>query len=279
MFGYVTICKDELKVKEYNYYRSCYCGLCASLRHRHGIAASLTLTYDMTFLCILLSALYEEEFKLHDMRCPVHPVKKQPLRVNKMTNYAADMSILLSYHNMQDNWRDEKSIAGLAMAKALQKAYKEVAERYPRQTCAVELYMNQIAACEREQDTSLDRAAGYTGNLLRELFVFKKDMWQEHLGNMAFYLGKFIYLMDAYEDVEKDMETGNYNPWLPVWEAEDFEVRAEAILNMMGEMAAREFEWLPILEHMEILRNILYSGIWTKYTAVRRKRSEQKEKK
>lgn len=275
MFGYVTICKDELKIKDYEFYRSCYCGLCASLRHRHGILSALTLTYDMTFMSMLLSALYETEYRIHEIRCPVHPAKRQTIRVNRMTNYAADMTILLSYHSMQDNWRDEGSVSGLAMSAALKRAYQTVAKRYPRQTCAVELYMKQIAVCERENDCSLDRASGYTGNLLRELFVCKKDIWQEHLGNLAFYLGKFIYLMDAYDDLEKDAKTGNFNPWLAIRDTDGFEDRAEFVLNLMGEMAAKEFEWLPVIENAEILRNILYAGIWTRYTAVRQQRLEK----
>jgi hypothetical protein len=278
MFGYVTIYKDELKVKDYDFYRSCYCGLCQALRKRHGITASLTLTYDMTFMTLLLSALYEEPFRQNKVHCPVHPFKKQTVRMNKMTNYAADMSILLSYHSMRDNWQDEHSAVGLAMSTALKKAYNQVANQYPRQAAAVELYMKQIAACEQENDRSLDRAAGYTGTMLQALFVFKKDPWQSHLSDLAFYLGKFIYLMDAYDDLEQDKKKHNYNPWRFYEKQQDFEQRVFTILNSMGERTAREFEWLPILEHGEILRNIIYAGIWTKYTAVKEKRNESAAK-
>ena len=86
------------------------------------------------------------------------------------------------------------------------------------------------------------------------------------------YLGKFIYLCDAYEDVEKDMKTGSYNPLRNWYGNPGFEERCRGILVLMMSECSREFEKLPILEHAGILRNILYSGVWYRFEKVRGER-------
>ena len=95
---------------------------------------------------------------------------------------------------------------------------------------------------------------------------------------MGFYFGKFIYLMDAYEDIEKDSKKGNYNPWTPIAQEKDFDDRARQILIMEAAEASRQFEKLPIIEYVDILRNILYSGIWTKYDRIKSRKKETRRK-
>lgn len=97
MFGYVTAYKPELKMKDFYKYKAYYCGLCKALREKHGFLGQLTLTYDMTFLVILLHSLYESDMNLEEHRCVVHPAKKQKMLYNEITEYAADMNIVLTY--------------------------------------------------------------------------------------------------------------------------------------------------------------------------------------
>ena len=97
MFGYISVNKQELKFREFNRYRSYYCGLCSELKQRYGKAAQFALSYDMTFLIMLLSALYEEESLEGNVRCLAHPFERHPVRINRFTEYAADMNLLLSY--------------------------------------------------------------------------------------------------------------------------------------------------------------------------------------
>ena len=123
MFGYITVNQQELKIKEYNRYRAYYCGLCKSLRERHGIAGQMTLTYDMTFLAILLSGLYEPDSCSGLERCLVHPCRKHKILSNEYTAYAADMNILLAYHKCMDDWLDDKSLWKLSYARLLKKRY------------------------------------------------------------------------------------------------------------------------------------------------------------
>ena len=124
-------------------------------------------------------------------------------------------------------------------------------------------------------------AAGAFGALMEELFVYRQDMWEENLRKFGFYLGKFIYLMDAYDDLPKDLETNSYNPLRQVKEAckkeEEYEQQVHQMLLMMMAEATGAFEKLPCLQDGEILRNILYSGVWSKYNKIQKERQENKE--
>ena len=108
MFGYVEAKRSELKMREFYKYKAYYCGLCRVLREKYGFLGQITLTYDMTFLVILLTSLYECESKREEHRCLIHPMKKQKMLYNEITEYAADMNIILTYYKLLDDWKDEK---------------------------------------------------------------------------------------------------------------------------------------------------------------------------
>ena len=113
MFGYIVMNKPEIKFKDFDLYRSFYCGLCRELKSKYGISGQISLTYDMTFVVILLSALYEPPTQKGSTRCIIHPVCKQPVRRNTVTEYAADMNVLLTYYKCRDDWEDEKKVTAL----------------------------------------------------------------------------------------------------------------------------------------------------------------------
>lgn len=275
MFGYVTVNKEELKIKDFNFYQSCYCGLCRTLKKRHGIVAPLTLSYDMTFVVLLLSALYEDSFQAGTAHCIVHPAKKHTTRQNKWSDYAADMTILMAYHNLKDDWQDEKKVNRLALASILKKQYKKVARLYPQQKKAIEEYMKQTAESEAKKDYDLDRVSGYTGELLGTLIAKEDDIWHDILYRVGFYLGKFIYLMDAFDDLDIDRKKNNFNILLPLSNKKDFEAYIENTLIMMMAECSKNFELLPILQYTDILRNILYSGVWSKYALIKKKKEQK----
>ena len=263
MFGYVVAHKPELKMREFYKYKAYYCGLCKLLRDKYGFLGQMTLTYDMTFLVILLTSLYESETKLEEKRCVVHPVKKQKMLFNEITEYAADMNIILTYHHFADDWKDEKSKAGLIGLQMLRKTYLELKEKYPQKCLVIQKYLKLLEQCEKRGETNIDVTARYFGKLMGELLVYKQDVWEKILRKMGFYLGKFIYIMDAYDDVEKDMEQENYNALIPLYKEENFDERCREMLNYTLAECAASFEKLPCVEDVEILRNILYAGVWS----------------
>lgn len=277
MFGYIVTNKKELKPEDVKRYQAFYCGLCRALKERYGKAGQMTLNYDMTFLTILLNALYEPDCRKERHACIMHPAKIHDMYLNEVAEYAADMGVLLSYYNLMDDWKDDRNAKSKALAKLLEQHYQGLRERYPRQVKAVEEYVEELTLCESEGDYSIDRAAGLTGTMMAEIMVWKEDVWEHDLRRMGFFMGKFIYLMDAYEDVISDCKSGSYNPWKQYYKNEwgtQFNQRVEATLNLMMAETARAFEKLPIVQDVDILRNILYAGSWNKFELMKRKREK-----
>lgn len=277
MFGYVIAHKPELKMREFYKYKAYYCGLCKVLKEKYGFLGQMTLTYDMTFLIILLTSLYESESKVEEKRCIVHPMKKQKMLYNEITEYAADMNMVLTYFKLLDDWKDEKSKVGLAGVHALRKTYLELEKKYPEKCRIIQKCMKRLARCEADQEENIDLVARYFGELMSELFVYKKDVWEKTLRKMGFYLGKFIYIMDAYDDVEKDMEQGNYNALISLYGKTDFDDICRDMMNYVLAECTSQFERLPCVEDAEILRNILYAGVWSRFDKKLKEKNQEGE--
>ena len=277
MFGYIIVNKPELKIKDYDLYHSYYCGLCRALHSGFGRAGQATLSYDMTFLYVLLSGLYEPDEEKGTFNCIVHPLEKQAATANPLAHYCADMNILLSYYNLQDDWIDDHDAKSLAAMKLLKKHIPQLKQEYPRQSKAISTYLTKLHHCEDRKCSDIDKAAGLTGTMLAEIFTPGQDEWAPTLYRLGFFLGKFIYLMDAWEDRESDSKSGSYNIWLN----QDHEVtedEAVSILNMMMGEAALAFEALPVIKNAEILRNIIYSGVWTRFALLKKEAAKKAEK-
>ncbi len=276
MFGYISINKAEMKFKDYDVYQSYYCGLCKRLKECYGRSGQITLSYDMTFLIVLLTGLYEPETETSVVNCIAHPLSKHTARTNRFSDFAADMNLLLTYYKCKDDWADEKKKKSLVLSQALKSKIDAIEKKYPEKVQVTSENLKKLSALEKENEQNLDKMAGLFGEIIAELFVYAEDEWAPSLRKIGFFLGKFIYLMDAYEDIEKDIETGNYNPLKEAFSLTDepaiFAEQCRQLLTMMMAECSREFERLPILLHAEILRNVLYAGVWNKYTAVTEKR-------
>lgn len=282
MFGYINVNREKLNLTDRCVYQSYYCGLCRKLKENYGRKGQMLLNYDMTFLILLLTGLYELEDEKTEFICAVHPAKKQTARINETTDYAAAMNVLLCTKNFEDDWNDNHSYTKKALSQVFKKDYERIEARYPRQGQAIRRYLKKLEQAEKCKERNVDAVAGLTGEMLGEIFAWKEnDVWAEELRCLGFYMGKFIYLMDAYEDIGKDGKNNCYNVFnLMQQETEqDFETISRLILTSMISECAKSFERLPILLHAEILRNILYSGVWTKYEYLRIKRQTKEEKK
>lgn len=279
MFGYVNVNQKELTKEQKDSYQSYYCGLCRSLKEVSGAKGQMLLNYDMTFLTILLTGLYEPQVVRQDFTCMIHPMGKKVAKSSEATTYAAKMNVLLSYQSMEDDWTDNRSLTKKSMAKMFSKDYERIKQEYPRQAKAVEDYIRKLSVAEMGNEKNLDAVSGLTGEMLAEIFDWKQDEWSEELRCMGFYLGKFVYLMDAYEDLEKDEQRGLYNPFLS-WKEDnkgtDLDTFVRLILTSMLAECAKSFERLPIINYADILRNILYSGVWTRFEVNQLKKKKKK---
>lgn len=171
MFGYITIDQDELKGKDQRKYREYYCGVCRDIKKRSGQLPRAFLTYDMTFLAILLSSLSEDEEQREKKRCCLHPVRKTESITNRWTQYAADMNVLLVYHNLMDDWLDEKKLNSRMAAGLMKGTCRKLEELYPHQSRAIATYLEALHKTEQENSPDIDRASGLTGVLMGNCFL------------------------------------------------------------------------------------------------------------
>ncbi|MCD8156386.1 MAG: DUF5685 family protein, partial [Clostridiales bacterium] len=266
MFGYIYVNRKSLSEENKQQYQSYYCGLCHVLKERSGRKGQLLLNYDMSFLVILLTGLYELQNEEYCFVCPLHPGKKKTAYVNEATRYASDMNILLSYHNLADDWKDDRNLPKHVMSQILKWEYRHIAANYPRQAKALEHYVSQLDMLEMKREENIDAIAGLTGEMFGEIFAWRDDIWSDELHCLGFYLGKFVYLMDAYEDLDRDRRRNEYNPFQSMARKnpEDFETLSKLILTSMMSECSKSFERLPVLQHADIIRNILYSGVWSR---------------
>ncbi|MBR1821801.1 MAG: hypothetical protein IJ769_09280 [Clostridia bacterium] len=274
MFGYVITNPNALPKERQQRFRAVYCGLCAALRRRHGLAGSATLSYDMTFLALLLNALYEPGEQTGRERCPAHPISAHAYAVSPVMEYVADMNVALAYHKCMDNWLDDRNPLSAGEGALLRQAYRSVAREWPDKCAAIEAWLDEVHDIESRNLPEVDLPVNATGRMLGELFVYPRERaWNDELRVIGDGLGRFIYIMDAYDDLSKDIRKGRYNPLKALRDRPDFEALCKSAMTMMIADATEAFERLPVVLDADILRNVLYSGVWSKYVYLQNKRN------
>ncbi|MCD8190858.1 MAG: DUF5685 family protein [Clostridiales bacterium] len=276
MFGYVVANQAILSDEQIDRYRAVYCGLCRAIGRRHGQAARLSLTYDMTFLVLLLDSLEEPDLATGKKGCVAHPVGKQNWRQSKWTDYGADMNVALAYYNCLDDWDDDRNVVKYACATALRPACRNIRERWPEQCRRMADSLERLGALERERSASLDDTSQCFGQLMAGLFAPQGGYWQPTLERLGDWLGRFIYVMDAVLDEEADRKKGRYNPVTAFREANGGFEPLPVLEMLIGE-STLAFEALPLEQDLDLLRNILYSGVWTQWVNTQKKAQKRQE--
>ena len=271
MFGYVTASMKELDKEQQNRYGAVYCGICRRIRLQSGNVARLGLSYDMAFLALLLMSLYEPEEVSGEKACALHPIRKRPWIDNRYIQYAADMNVILGYYNCLDDWEDDGKYSAKLLAGQFGKHLPEIEARYPRQCRAVEDCIRKLSELEKANCGNPDEPASCFGILMGELLTYEEDLWADNLRQMGFYLGRFIYLLDAALDYDKDVKKGKYNPYLAMGMEKDWARWEDYLVLTMGR-CTESFEKLPLVQDKPLLDNILYSGVW-----MSKRRQEKKE--
>ena len=271
MFGYVTASLKELDKEAERRYGAVYCGICRRIRIQSGNMARIGLSYDMAFLALLLMSLYEPEETGGQKASGLHPVRKRPWVDNRFVQYAADMNVALGYYNFLDDWEDDGKYSAKLLAGQFGKHLPDIENRYPRQCGAIAECIRQLSQLEKAGCANPDEPASCFGHLMGELLTYEEDLWAPTLRQMGFYLGRFIYLLDAALDYEKDEKKGKYNPYLAMGTGKDWPRWEEYLVLSMGR-CTDAFEKLPLVQDKPLLDNILYSGVW-----VNKRRKGQKE--
>lgn len=274
LFGYIITNHEKLTEDQQETYHSFYCGLCFGLSKKYGKTFSMLLNNDMTFLTVVLTGLEEPESTLTIRKCPIHLRRKQNVSQNMYTDYAVDMTVLLSYYKALDDEQDEHSHS--RFRKKLETPMESIRKTYPSQSKGVEEALKKIAQYEKENSTDLDALCNASGDMVQAIFSCPNISFRKEMEGLGHALGKFIYLMDAYDDLDEDIKKDRFNPLKQRAQEEDFDAKIESYLELFLSEAADCFERMPILEYSDIIRNILYSGVWTRFEQIKAKKEGKK---
>ena len=171
MFGYVLPNKGELKVRELEEYQGWYCGLCRRLQKEYGFSGRLSLNYDMTFLAMILSSLYDVDKKVTYGGCVAHPIRKRYKYDTMYVSYAASMNILLTYYKCMDDWQDDRNLIRGTYGVVLHQAGRRVSGQYPDQSEMIRQCLEELKQAELRNEADLDLVSGLFGRICGALFA------------------------------------------------------------------------------------------------------------
>lgn len=285
MLGYVIPDKAELKMREYDVYSAYYCGICKSVGRRYGQLPRFTLSYDFVFLALLLASIETERDEIIREHCIIHHIKKKPIALeNPAIEYAGDVMLILAYYKLMDDYYDDSSYKSKIAAMSLSPTIKKICTDKKLLCDFVEDNLNQLSCLEKNKCSELDRVEEPFAQIMQGIFengiqkMEKNQNTIKLLRHIGYHLGKWIYLMDAYEDIEENIKKNTYNPLLYRFEyvkikesIDDFKKRIKNVVefNLMHYLAeiSNAVELLDIKKNKGIIENIVYFGL--------RKRTEQ----
>ena len=225
MFGYVKPVVREMLVREHEFYKATYCGICRAMKKHTGVLSNVTLSYDSVFLA-LIRMLYipDEDFKVEEKRCIAHPMKKRPmLKENPAIEYTAKAFAVLTYYKLKDDLADESGLKRLGVnAVRPIVAYANDKAELGSLAELVGDRLDKITSLEKGKCQSIDMPATLFGELLGEIFAYGLDEKERLVPyRVGYHLGRFIYAADAAEDYDKDRKSGSYNPYVLLYGGED----------------------------------------------------------
>lgn len=263
MFGYVNAYKDLLRVCDYNVFRGYYCGLCKQLGKNFNQLTRFGLSYDMTFLAILTSSLSGDKPDLKYENCIAHPMTKRPvIHDDDGISYSADISVILTYLKLKDDWDDEKNIKSLARIFYM-RSYKKVSANYRDKFEIISENMRRLHQLESEKCGNPDMPADCFGKIIETVFDRYGD--NKALAWLGYHIGRFIYITDAFNDINDDYKNKNYNPFIVMMgeNTDKDEIREDVINSLTYTLSeiANAYNLLDIKKNKEILDNIIYLGL------------------
>ncbi|MCH5210566.1 MAG: hypothetical protein J1F01_06330 [Oscillospiraceae bacterium] len=279
MFGYVTICKEKLSEEGFNTFRAYYCGLCKAIGKRCSHSARMGLSYDITFLAIILSAVYKSDDEIKRKRCFLHPWRKNSCVTNcAALDYAADAGVMLSYLKLVDDWYDDRSIKSLLAMPLFYFGMRKAKRRFPDIYNGIQTCLEKLSKLEKNGCRNIDETADCFAKILEILFTpeFIEDPSQRRiLAWLGYNIGRWIYVMDAYNDIEKDIKHNNYNTFLKEYEGQNaielkkaLKEKLHVSMTFTLENAASAYELLDAVKNREVLDNIIYIALKNKQDSI-----------
>lgn len=272
MLGYVRICKPELKVREYELYRGLYCTLCRTLGKRYGLFSRLLLSYDSTFFVLVVLAVESINPEFKGGRCPFNPIKKCNYCQNAGADFdlAAALTVIMFYYKVKDNIKDTHGYKKILMYLILPFAAvkrKKAFKFYPEIDCIISKAMLSQSEAELSGTNDLDIAAHSSANALGEIFCLS-DKNNENLYRFGYMVGRWVYFIDAADDIEADLKDKSFNVFVNKFNltavsdiTDKITAQIEATLNFSCAQATKACHELEITVMFPIIENILLDGM------------------
>lgn len=296
MFGYVTPLKQELKIKDFNRFRSYYCGLCFHIKEDFGNIPRMALNYDMTFLALLLDGLSPEEVNFELKRCAPHPINKKPTVIkSKALSYAASVNVALVYYKILDDVTDDKTLSSKLQLLTLSPYKKKFDNTSNNLNNIISNKLKELYNLENSLNfSSIDEIchpfSEIVGSILKYYpneLINDSDELRDNLYKLGYTLGKWIYLIDALDDLEKDIENKEFNPINFLYNdsnldylnlKENIKDRIEFTILNCSYNCVEYLSKLPINRNIDILNNTLELGMMDKYINVLNNTNENKRR-
>lgn len=271
MFGYIRVKKEELKIKDFEAYKAVYCSLCKKLGRSYGILSRLTLSYDFAFLSLLNISLKSGCVSFERKRCAFNPFKKcNYCKSSDELDMPAAAAMIMLYYKILDNIKDEKGfkkLGYLLLKPIFSGAHKKAAKKYPLIEKTVAEYIESQNIAENDGNCTLDSVCDPTAKALSKLLPLCSDDSSQKrvLERLGYCLGRYIYIMDAGCDIEKDIKSGSFNVLKKY--VKEGNIKKDTVLKTEPQIyfcineAAKAFELLEIKKFKPILGNIIYLGL------------------
>ncbi len=273
MFGYVKVDKPEMKVKEYEADRALYCSLCKAMRKHFGFLASLTLSYDITFLLLARLSLSGCVPSFKKGRCQYNPTKKCNYCNNsdEELKYAAAVSVMLTYFKIKDNISDGSFFKRIVMYLVLPLVslkYKKAKKFYTELALIVEENMKKQSEAENKKTLITDEAAHQSADTLGKIMAHGLPDENGDIYKFGYGIGKWVYLIDAFDDLQKHIKDENYNVFVLKYKlksqqslTDEIKQSIIATLNMSHAYSVEAWERIKMKSLSPIVENVLYNGI------------------
>ncbi len=277
MFGYVRAYKPDMTFSQYDIYKGIYCSLCKEIGKNYGILARMTLSYDFAFFAIVRLAAEESCPGFKKSRCSFNPTKKclQCDLDNKDLEYTADVSMLMVYYKYLDNLADSKGFKKLLLrmiSPFFKRIRKKALKRYAQADEILLKMHEQQQKVEANFSGNIDEACHPSADALGKLLQLNKST--DRLYDFGYLIGRWVYLIDAFDDYEDDKKENGFNPFLALKNFDNS--RAEASLNLTAGQAIDTFEKIKIYRYKQIILNILYDGLHSSMKQVIERKNNEK---
>lgn len=291
MFGYVTPYKMELKIKDYEMFKAYYCGLCVSIKNNFSNLCRMSLNYDMTFLGILIDSLEHNKHEYVATRCIAHPMKKKPKVINnKALDYAAFCNVALVYYKLIDDYNDDNSLNKKFISLYIKKFIDKSSENLSSILVNIDENIKKLSFLEKSTESiSIDELSDPFASLTAFIisYYFKDEDFFDDLYNLGYNLGRWIYIIDAYDDLKEDMEKDKFNAINKAFNIDslsyedlikDQRGRIEFNLLMSANATVEALNRLPINKNKDLLFNILQLGLMNKIETIKSRSDNKNEK-